>query len=346
MDFKSISNRILLLCENSDSNVKYLITLYQNLFSKIDATKENDFKTILNVSEKLLSMFLQRHDYESVMQLYKIEHNFFSKEFPSHHSQEISNLLKPDVISEEGLPEILDYLLYSFELINNRWNNALKMLSNISKKEESPALESAIKNDLQPLLMKSNFHFIHSVMFLKHNFKELKEVYKKINDLSLIDPLTGLKNRRYFYMTYENIFYIANRRKIPICFVMMDIDDFKTINDRYGHYKGDEVLQKISVAITYFLRKSDIIIRFGGDEILLLLIDLKGNEAKELIDEVLKRIENIKISHKGKSFKVTMSAGIFCQKIESLSKVGTLESVMLKQADTALYQSNNTGKNK
>jgi len=255
-------------------------------------------------------------------------------------------LLKQDVISEEGLPEILDYLLYSFELINKRWNTALKMLSDISEKEKIPSLDKAIKNDLKPLLMKSNFHFIHSVMFLKHNFDELKGVYKKINELSLIDPLTGLKNRRYFYMTYENIFYIANRRKIPLCFVMMDIDNFKTINDTYGHYKGDEVLQKISIVITHFLRKSDIIIRFGGDEILLLLIDLKGNEAKELMDEILKRIEKIKVSHQGKSFKITMSAGIFCQKIESLSKVTALESVMLKKADIALYQSKNSGKNK
>lgn len=344
MDFNSVANRVSLLCENSDGNVKYLITLYKSLFSKIDTTKEENFKTILDVSEKLLSLFLKKHDYDSVMQLYKIEHNFFSRQFPSHHSEKISNILDSDIIREEGLPKILNYLLYSFELINKRWNDALQMLSEISKKEDSPALDSAIKNDLKPLLIKSNFHFIHSIMFLKHNFEELQQVYEKIKDLSLIDPLTGLKNRRYFYMSYENIFYLANRKKIPLCFVMMDIDDFKKVNDNYGHYKGDEVLQKISVTITHFLRKSDIVIRYGGDEILLLLIDMKSDETKELIDEMLKRIENIKFSYNEKDFRVTMSAGIFCQRIDN--NISALQSSMLKKADIALYQSKNSGKNK
>ena len=147
-------------------------------------------------------------------------------------------------------------------------------------------------------------------------------------------------------MTYENIFYIANRRKIPICFVMLDIDNFKDINDTYGHYKGDEVLTKISVTMTHFLRKSDIIIRYGGDEILLLLIDLQSGESKIIIDEMLNRINNIKFKHNDTNFNVSMSAGIFCKKIDSLSNITQLQSSMLKKADIALYQSKNTGKNK
>ncbi len=339
-------NKINDLLNDTGVDKKFLLSLYAGLFKKINNFDGNDFKHILSVSDKLLDFFLSKHDYQAVFNIYKIEHDYFKKQFQDCEVEKLNRILKETDISEKGIKKILDYLLISFDVINNRWFDIFNTINKISDKNNIPELSELLEKRMKPLLYKGNFHFIHTVHFVKHNYTELEKVYQKINDLSLIDSLTGLKNRRFFFITYENIFFVANRRKMSICFVMLDIDNFKQINDIYGHQKGDEVLIKIALTISNFFRRSDTIIRYGGDEILIMLTDAKAYDVKNLISQLLKKISQIPFKCENDTFHVTMSAGIYCKKIENCIKPALLKSKMLKKADEAMYKSKKEGKNK
>ena len=342
MDIMNTINKLNDLINYSGADKKFILSLYKSLFDKVNLQDSNQFHAILNISDKLIAGFLKRHDYNSVLEIYKIEHQFFYKQFKDEYSNELNDVIKNATISEIGLKNILEYLLVSFEVIKKRWHNIIEHLNKIDNQE----VKNIVEQQMKPLLFKSNFHIIHSVHFLKHNYVELEKVYKKINDLSLIDSLTGLKNRRYFFMTYENLFFMANRRKIPICFVMIDIDDFKNINDSYGHQKGDEVLIKIALTISNFFRRSDMIIRFGGDEILIMLTDAKSYDVKILISQLIKKIAAIPFQYNETKFNVTISAGIACEKIDNCIKPAIMKNKLIKKTDEAMYKSKQKGKNR
>ncbi len=342
MNFNETIKKLNDLIDYPHSDKKFVLSLYKTLFNKVNLSDSKNFKAIITISDKLIGHYLQRQDYDSVLNIYKIEHTFFYKQFEDEYSEKLSNVIKNAEISEDGLKNILDYLLVSFEVIINRWKNIVLQLEELNDKKVDKIIETQIK----PLLYKSNFHIIHSIHFLKHNYSELQKVYDKINELSLIDPLTGLKNKRYFYMTYENLFYMANRMKITICFVMLDIDDFKKINDTYGHQKGDEVLLKIALIVSNFFRRSDMVIRYGGDEILIMLTDTTSYNVKSLIAQLLKRVSTTVFDSEQGKFFVTMSAGIACEKVENCYKPLNLKNKLLKKSDKAMYKSKEEGKNR
>lgn len=133
----------------------------------------------------------------------------------------------------------------------------------------------------------------------RYSLKYKEEMKEKI----LTDPLTGLYNRRFFQEFIEKEAERAKRYGHPIAFSMMDINNFKEVNDRYSHMVGDRVLKEISKLLLENIRESDILVRYGGDEFLLVMPETNGesttvieriadklekwNEESELIDETL-----------------------------------------------------------
>ncbi len=132
-------------------------------------------------------------------------------------------------------------------------------------------------------------------------------VVRHLKMSAIRDYLTGLLTRTFFFNEYlPREIKRAKRSEKPISVILMDVDDFKLINDIYGHKKGDEVLRKLSKAIQRSVRGSDAAVRFGGDEILIVLpeTDRKGAEA------VLKRIKGNLKKISEKSLPISISAGI------------------------------------
>lgn len=129
---------------------------------------------------------------------------------------------------------------------------------------------------------------IQSLLRTRRFSLKLKEQMKK---KSLRDPLTGLYNRRYFDSIIEKEAERAKRYKHPIAFCMMDINNFKEVNDRYSHMMGDEVLKEIAGLLQDNIRESDILIRYGGDEFLLIMPETNGESVNvvERINRKLKR---------------------------------------------------------
>ena len=168
---------------------------------------------------------------------------------------------------------------------------------------------------------------------LKINVEASNKRFKKAYRKSIIDGLTGLYNAEY-------IKEIASGSTPPFAFVVFDIDDFKTVNDTYGHPAGDEVLMTVSKEVSQMLRNGDMLGRYGGDEFILVLKANSEEAVKAILERIRKRIEAIQTSCEGHSIKVTISLGFHM----SLEKDSYEE--MLAKADKALYYAKYHGKNK
>ena len=155
------------------------------------------------------------------------------------------------------------------------------------------------------------------------------------------DHLTGLLNRRKFFELTESEYKKAVRAGRDLALLMIDVDDFKQINDISGHATGDEVLIKIAETLTNCVRETDLVCRFGGEEFTILLFDSSEGGIKRVCEKILTSIETLMIpSFTEKHGSVTVSIGT-----SLLNKSTDLHS-SLKAADEAMYRSKQSGKNK
>lgn len=150
-----------------------------------------------------------------------------------------------------------------------------------------------------------------------------------------IDPLTGFLNRAVFKERAKSV--LGRNRKFAL--IMFDIDNFKKINDQHGHFGGDFVLSRISAVILNFIRESDLVCRWGGDEIVILLPDIL-DDAKTIAERFRSAIENERFVSNTKSVGYTASFGVALG-----SGIGKLD-IAINQADKAMYHAKNAGRNK
>jgi diguanylate cyclase (GGDEF)-like protein/PAS domain S-box-containing protein len=185
----------------------------------------------------------------------------------------------------------------------------------------------------------------NEILIVIDDITQIKENEEKLRYLALHDPLTGLPNRKYLFEQLSQLIIQANRHNRKLAIIFLDIDNFKDINDSYGHEIGDKVLLAIAETIKYHLRPGDIIGRIGGDEFIIILDDIAKIEDINIIaNKINKAIENIPNYIKSKLgidiFKVTFSMGISIFPDDS-----TDINEVIKFADTALYKAKELGKN-
>jgi diguanylate cyclase (GGDEF)-like protein len=163
----------------------------------------------------------------------------------------------------------------------------------------------------------------------------------KLRDLSITDDLTGLFNRRYLVKSLEAEFIRAIRYKRHFSVLLFDIDDFKQVNDRYGHSCGDAVLITLASLIKGCIRGSDMAARYGGDEIAILLPETEKSNATEVAEKLRGLIEKTSFEWQGTAIKITCSIGIASAPDDRIANWNDL----LDKADQALYRGKGTGKN-
>lgn len=168
--------------------------------------------------------------------------------------------------------------------------------------------------------------------------RETKEKYKK---LSQIDELTGLFNRRYIFQKLSDLFKKHRGKGKHLSVLMMDIDDFKSVNDTYGHQVGDIVLMKIAEILKKETRKFDIVGRYGGEEFLIIAPGISKEKAFKLVERIRKRVEKEEFKVDGEKFKVSVSVGIS----ELMSDDPQSVNDLVKIADMRLYKAKLAGKN-
>jgi diguanylate cyclase (GGDEF)-like protein len=174
----------------------------------------------------------------------------------------------------------------------------------------------------------------------KKEVNDLKNDLKKYQMESITDHLTNLYNRKYLDIKLEEEMERYKRVKVPFSVVILDIDDFKHINDTYGHLVGDQVLKHIANITKNTVRKSDFSFRYGGEEFILLLINADAENAKHIAEQVRQTIEKTNFSIKNNQFLVTASFGVTEFK-ESLTP-----EKLIEKADSNMYRAKQTGKNK
>ncbi|MBK3331586.1 diguanylate cyclase [Persephonella atlantica] len=169
---------------------------------------------------------------------------------------------------------------------------------------------------------------------------EAKSYMEKLKKQSLVDQLTGLYNRRFLEEIIPKLSQQVIRRNSNIGILMIDIDFFKQINDKYGHDVGDIVLKKVADVIRNTVREADIVIRYGGEEFMVLLIDVQEGKSEEIAEKIRKRVENTVINTDGISLKKTVSIGV-----SEFPKDSDRFWQCIKFSDVALYKAKESGRN-
>jgi len=169
---------------------------------------------------------------------------------------------------------------------------------------------------------------------------ELESQLAQMSELAREDPLTGSLNRRGLDDVFEREQARAKRRGTPLCIALLDMDDFKQLNDTHGHGAGDEALIHVVKIIKETLRTMDVIGRFGGEEFLVVLPDTSLEDAMSVVARLKKELTKRIFMHNNQRLLITFSAGV------ALSAPGEDPKSVLKRADAALYQAKKAGKNR
>ena len=174
--------------------------------------------------------------------------------------------------------------------------------------------------------------------------KQLEEINKLRADLqeqAIRDPLTNVYNRRYLAEFLNREVARADRERLPLSVVIMDVDNFKQFNDTYGHKCGDIILQAIANFLVDHTRRGDVVCRYGGEEFVILMPGAPREDALERAETWRQDFSETAVDYEGMKFFATFSAGVATYPYH-----GSTDEALLQAADRALYRSKNAGKNK
>ena len=236
---------------------------------------------------------------------------------------------------------------YSNYFLHKCWENILSvslfMRNHLDAEryiKAMPFLDIRIHELSNQVSMQNNAY----VESLQADYNKIEELYEKVGELSLTDSLTGLRNRRYLENNLFQMVVLASRHKVPICFTMIDIDFFKLTNDTYGHPAGDYVLKELAKILTNKFRKSDIIIRYGGEEFLVILFDSSLERSVGIMEELRQNIAQHSFVFRNQVIPVTVSIGISSGDTQEPNHTDL--NTFISHADIAMYQAKNDGRNR
>lgn len=169
---------------------------------------------------------------------------------------------------------------------------------------------------------------------------ELEKANRELEEIATYDALSGLLNRRSMFQRIDVELERANRLKIPLSGIMLDIDHFKLINDNYGHKCGDIVIKNIGEILKNRLRKYDYAGRYGGEEFFFILPNTERQQAHRIAERFRSELEKLVFSCDNKSMQITVSMGI-AQYIAIESR-----EEWFMRADNAMYRAKQTGRNR
>lgn len=173
---------------------------------------------------------------------------------------------------------------------------------------------------------------------------QLKDYYAS---MSMHDQLTGLHNRRYFYDQVELALAHHKRYAYPFCLLVMDIDYFKAINDKYGHQFGDEVLISVSETLKKEVRNTDILVRFGGEEFVIIFTNIGCDSGKQFSERIREQIKALSWSNGEENVSITISIGLHClSPVNSETEQQLDIDQIISCADTALYKAKENGRDR
>ena len=176
---------------------------------------------------------------------------------------------------------------------------------------------------------------------LEKEIREKEKANLALEKLAVTDPLTQVPNRRKFFENAQNEWDRAKRYGHPLSLLMMDLDFFKKINDKFGHHAGDIVLKEVARVFLHSCRSSDFVGRLGGEEFAMMLFEIDAGKAMKVADRIRERIAALDFKSVDPGLRVTVSIGVAQMSCEAESM-----EACLKRADDALYQAKEEGRNR
>lgn len=184
----------------------------------------------------------------------------------------------------------------------------------------------------------------------KRMSQELDKARSKIDELNdelqhalaelTVDPLTKVTNRKGLNEDLSKAIDAGQSKQLPMVLMMVDADDFKKLNDEYGHLAGDKVLYFLAQSVKSIIRSGDNVYRYGGEEFVVVLNRCERDQAFQIADKIRSKIEHSHLIYGGKTIHLTVSIGV------TLHQQGDTFEAILKRADEALYRAKNEGKNR
>jgi diguanylate cyclase (GGDEF)-like protein len=209
------------------------------------------------------------------------------------------------------------------------------------------AIKKALMRDQQslyePIVVEhtNGYRVISMYSLLMAQQTMLQDLYSEVHYLSTKDPLTMINNRRGFSETVNQQLAAIRQFELEYAVLVIDIDHFKNINDRYGHLVGDEVIKSVAQQIFTHLRENDVLGRFGGEEFVVFSMDISKESAFDLAEKLRQNIASFFHTVNGFQIRVTISIGVS----HSKGAINTLDR-LFTEADRALYAAKNTGRNR
>jgi diguanylate cyclase (GGDEF)-like protein/PAS domain S-box-containing protein len=176
---------------------------------------------------------------------------------------------------------------------------------------------------------------------LATRLNEITQLEVELRDQAIRDPLTGVYNRRFLDEALSREIEHAKIGNSPLCIIMIDLDNFKDINDLYGHKAGDIMLTGLAEQISHITREGDLTCRYGGDEFIIILPNIPPEMAYHRADQIRESFDNFTAIFKKAKLRITASLGVAVFPLH-----GTSADILLRAADKALYVSKANGRNR
>ncbi len=238
---------------------------------------------------------------------------------------------------------IIEETSQTAEVADRTSQTLTRSMAEMDKLVNDTTFTTWLKNTLQQVreVSQVSSELSHSLRRKEGELEELVDSIKQVEMLALTDDLTRLANRRAWEKRLEAEFTRYKRYRHPCSVALGDLDDFKQINDRYGHLVGDQALKEVAQILDNSLRTVDFVARYGGEEFTLLMPDTNLGEARLVCDRLRQRIDETRFTVRGQDIKITMSFGIAC-----FHESDPGPNAALERADQAMYLAKIRGKNR
>jgi diguanylate cyclase (GGDEF)-like protein len=287
-------------------------SLMENISEENDA--DNDFYYCLNFSGVIADIWFEDDSNELLKSTMNAAQMFLSLDNAGF------NKLLIDISNE--LPEV----------------SSLFEINLIDEKERDRILDEA-----RELLLERSIHFIKQSEDDRRQIENISAKVKEVEKINQLDHLTEVYNRRYIEQLLDEEYENANMNRWPLSLVLIDIDDFKLVNDTYGHLAGDEVIKFIATFFSKNIRETDVLARYGGDEFILMLPGATSDIAETLLKRLINSFKKEPgVVVKGEKLNITISVGL-----ASHMDKDDFNNVkdFIQATDEALYKAKRSGKN-
>ncbi|MDD5053603.1 MAG: GGDEF domain-containing protein [Sulfuricurvum sp.] len=300
--------------------------------------KNKIYDKIISIHDQVISLLSSLH-----IPPYPTHYKkYFDQLFLEQASHELKKSQRDEIINDRD--DLSKYLHIAQETIN-AFTEAHSDISYVAKVQEN------LLNQYSPNGIEHCMSLVNTLSELGNNMSvELKKAQEKINFLNLelketisqltTDPLTQISNRKSLIDDLELAIKAGKSKQLPMVLMMIDGDNFKTINDDHGHVAGDKVLYFLAQSIKSIIRTGDNVYRYGGEEFTVVLNRCDSEQAIVVAEKIRAKVEHSHLIYSGKTISVTVSIGV------TIHHQDDTYDDLIERADEALYRAKKAGKNK